>query len=229
MEQHPQEAFSVDVLGTTVVADLANEFSAESFVMVSTDKAVNPTNIMGATKHWAQTNVQLLDRNSKTSFVTVRSGNVLNSAGSVVQIFRQQISEGGPVTVTDPEIARFFMTISEVIQLILQAAAIGDGGGISLLDMGEQVKIQYLVEEIIRPSGLIPHENIEIVYTGLRAGEKLYEELLLVGEGVLRTPHNSICIAKASNLKVVHFQKQLDALITMPLGRTRLAFVNKLV
>jgi len=229
MEQHPQEAVSVNVLGTKIVADMANEFSAESFVMVSTDKAVNPTNIMGATKRCAETYVQQLDRNSKTSFVTVRFGNVLNSAGSVIPIFRQQISEGGPVTVTDPEITRFFMTIPEASQLVLQAASMGDGGEIFLLDMGEPVKIQYLAEEMIRLSGFTPHEDIEIVYTGLRPGEKLYEELLLAGEGVLRTPHDSIRIAKASNLKIVDFHQQLDALITMPVGRTRLEYVNKLV
>ena len=215
MENHPDAAVSVNVLGSKTVADAAHEFKAEAFVMVSTDKAVNPTNVMGATKRCAEMYIQGLGRNSDTRFETVRFGNVLDSAGSVIPVFKQQIENGGPVTVTDPDVTRFFMTIPEATQLVLQAASMGEGGEIFLLDMGEPVKIRYLAEELIRLSGFKPHEDIEIVYSGLRPGEKLYEELLLAGEGVKRTSHDAIRIAAPDNIRVVDFDAKFAELISM--------------
>ena len=218
MEANPAEAVSTNVRGTRIVADAAHEFGAAHFVMISTDKAVNPSSVMGATKRLAEIYVQSLAVSSSTHFVTVRFGNVLGSNGSVVPIFKEQIKKGGPVTVTDPEITRFFMTIPEAVQLVLQAGSMGQGGEIFLLDMGEPVKIVSLAEELIRLSGLVPYEDIDIVFTGLRPGEKLYEELLLAGENVKPTRHESIHIAAAevydrdyilSRLEVL-YQKQKD-------------------
>jgi FlaA1/EpsC-like NDP-sugar epimerase len=186
-----------NVQGTRLLADAADHAGVEKFVMISTDKAVRPTNIMGTTKRIAELYTQSLNKTSKTSFVTTRFGNVLGSNGSVIPTFKEQIAKGGPVTVTHPEVTRFFMTIPESTQLVLQAGSMGLGGEIYLFDMGEAVKIQSLAEELIRLSGLQPHEDIEIVYTGLRSGEKLYEELLLDDEGALPTPHNQICIAQS--------------------------------
>ncbi|WP_305043822.1 polysaccharide biosynthesis protein [Geoalkalibacter sp.] len=212
MEHNPAEAANNNVRGTKIVADAAHEFKVESFVMISTDKAVNPTNIMGATKRAAELYVQDLSRRSKTRFVTVRFGNVLGSAGSVVPIFRSQIVAGGPVKVTHPEVTRFFMTIPEASQLVLQAGSMGRGGEIFLLDMGEPVKILHLAEQLIRLSGLRPYEDIDIVFTGLRPGEKLYEELLLAGEGVLPTSHAKIRVARASFGDSAALARQMEEL-----------------
>ncbi len=209
MEHNPAEAANNNVRGTKVVADAAHAFKAENFVMVSTDKAVNPTNIMGATKRAAELYVQDLSRRSKTNFVTVRFGNVLASAGSVVPIFKAQIAAGGPVKVTHPEVTRFFMTIPEATQLVLQAGSMGKGGEIFLLDMGEPVKILHLAEQLIRLSGLTPYEDIDIEFTGLRPGEKLFEELLLSGEGITQTAHEKIRVARAAFCN----SKRLAALI----------------
>jgi len=197
MEINPAEAVNNNVRGTQVVAETADKFGVERFVMVSTDKAVNPTNVMGTTKRVAEKLVQALARRSKTRFVTVRFGNVLGSNGSVIPTFTAQIKAGGPVTVTHPDITRFFMTIPEAAQLVIQAGSMGNGGEIYLLDMGEPVKIVHLAEELIRLSGKVPYEDIEIKFTGLRPGEKLYEELLLSGEGVQTTQHEKICVAAA--------------------------------
>jgi FlaA1/EpsC-like NDP-sugar epimerase len=198
MEMNPAEAINNNVQGTRILADAASQCGVEKFVMISTDKAVNPANIMGASKRVAELYVQSLNDRSKTNYVTTRFGNVLGSNGSVIPIFKHQIETGGPVTVTHPEVTRFFMTIPEAVQLVLQAGSMGSGGEIYLFDMGNPVKIQTLAEELIRLSGMKPYEDVDIIYTGLRPGEKLYEELLLEGEGVLSTPHSQICIAQSA-------------------------------
>jgi len=212
MEDNPAEAANNNVRGTRIVAETADSRHVESFVMISTDKAVNPTNVMGATKRAAELYVQALARDSKTRFVTVRFGNVLGSAGSVVPTFKNQIAAGGPITVTHPEITRFFMTIPEATQLVLQAGSMGQGGEIYLLDMGDPVKIVTLAEELIRLSGFIPYEDIEIKFTGLRPGEKLYEELLIAGEGVKPTTHEKIMVAESTTSDRVVLEKKLEDL-----------------
>ena len=212
MEQNPAEAVNNNVRGTSILADAAHAFGVRHFVMISTDKAVNPTNVMGATKRAAELYVQTLARRSHTHFVTVRFGNVLGSNGSVVPIFKEQIGKGGPITVTHPEVTRFFMTIPEASQLVLQAGSMGRGGEIFLLDMGEPVKIVRLAEELIRLSGLRPYEDIDIVFSGLRPGEKLYEELLLVGEGTVPTTHQKILVARATDCDAAVLHQQLERL-----------------
>ncbi|MGD8843799.1 MAG: nucleoside-diphosphate sugar epimerase/dehydratase, partial [Gammaproteobacteria bacterium] len=195
LEDQVREAARNNVLGTRTVAETADRFGCGTFVMISTDKAVNPANVMGASKRAAEIFCENLNKRSQTRFVTVRFGNVLGSAGSVVPLFKQQIEAGGPVTVTHPEIIRYFMTIPEACQLILQASAMGSGGEIFVLDMGEPVKIAYLAEQMIRLSGKVPDEDIEIVYTGLRPGEKLYEELFHEKEALQSTVHEKILLA----------------------------------
>jgi len=197
MEENPSEAIRTNVLGTRDMADLAVEFNAEAFVMVSTDKAVNPTNVMGASKRLAEIYIQSLSSmGHKTQFVTTRFGNVLGSNGSVIPRFKAQIEKGGPLTVTHREITRFFMTIPEACQLVLQAGAIGESGKIFIFDMGRSVKICDLAKKMIKLSGLVEGVDINIEYTGLRPGEKLYEELLNVKESTIETEHDRIMIAK---------------------------------
>jgi FlaA1/EpsC-like NDP-sugar epimerase len=196
MELNPGEAIKNNVIGSKTVADAADKFAAANFVMISTDKAVNPTSIMGSSKRVAEMYVQDLNRTSKTHFVTVRFGNVLGSEGSVVPIFKKQIANGGPVTITHPDMKRYFMTIPEASQLVLQAASMGKGGEIFLLDMGEPVKIVDLARELITLSGFRPGEDIEIAFTGLRPGEKLFEELSIKGEDMQETRHPKIGIWK---------------------------------
>jgi FlaA1/EpsC-like NDP-sugar epimerase len=191
-----RSAFRNNVLGTRTVADLASETGVECFVLISTDKAVNPTSVMGACKRVAEIYCQNLDAQSPTRYMTVRFGNVLDSAGSVVPLFRRQIRSGGPVTVTHPEISRYFMTIPEACQLILQAASLGKGGEIFALDMGEPVRIRDLAEQMIRLAGKKPGSEIPIVYTGLRAGEKLFEELFHPLENYSATAHAKIFLAQ---------------------------------
>lgn len=195
MESHPREAVRNIVTATRRLADLAMACKVESFVMISTDKAVNPTSVMGACKRVAELYVQSLAERSPCRFITVRFGNVLDSAGSVVQVFRNQIARGGPVTITDPRMQRYFMTIPEAARLVIQAGAIGGGGEILLLDMGDPVRILDLASDMIRLSGLKVGEDIEIECVGLRPGEKLYEELHVVGERHLPTRHDKITVA----------------------------------
>lgn len=200
MEENPSEAIKNNVFGTRNVADLADRFAAEKFVLVSTDKAVNPTSIMGTTKRIAEMYIQGLAKQSKTSFSAVRFGNVLGSRGSVIPLFKEQIAKGGPVTVTHPEMIRYFMTIPEASRLVLQAGAYATGGEIFILDMGEPVRIADLAHDLIKLSGLEPNVDIIIEFTGIRTGEKLYEELLMNEEGMTDTKHDRIFIGKPANL-----------------------------
>ena len=212
MEISPEEAVKNNVFGTYNVACAADRYGAERFVLISTDKAVNPTNVMGATKRVCEMIVQALAQKSKTKFVAVRFGNVLGSNGSVLPLFKEQIAAGGPVTVTDPEIVRFFMTIPEAVQLVLEAGQMGKGGEIFVLDMGKPVKILDLAENLIKLSGLIPYRDIEIKFTGLRPGEKLYEELLMDEEGVRKTGNRKIFIGSPLGLSKDTFFEQLAEL-----------------
>ncbi|MCB0407579.1 MAG: polysaccharide biosynthesis protein, partial [Bdellovibrionales bacterium] len=207
MELNPIEAIKVNVLGTQVVARLADKYNLQKFVLVSTDKAVNPTNVMGATKRIAEMVCQVFQKNSKTKFVVVRFGNVLGSSGSVIPRFKEQIENGGPVTVTHPDIIRYFMSIPEAAQLVLQAGSIGNGGEIFVLDMGEPVKIDELARQMITLTGLRVGEDIQIEYVGLRPGEKLFEELLADGENTLPTKHKRVRVAQVREVDEQLFEK----------------------
>ena len=212
MEGSPLEAIKNNVFGTYHVVNCCDKYHVKRFVLVSTDKAVNPTNIMGATKRMCEMIIQAKDKVSETEFVAVRFGNVLGSNGSVVPLFKKQIAKGGPVTVTHKEITRFFMTIPEAVQLILQATTYAKGGEIFVLDMGEPVKIYDLAVSLIKLSGLEPNVDIPIEITGLRPGEKLYEEILMAEEGLKSTEHDKIFIAKPSKITMEQLEKKLDVL-----------------
>jgi FlaA1/EpsC-like NDP-sugar epimerase len=220
MEENPAQAVFVNVMGTKNIADLSCAYNVHSFVMVSTDKAVNPSNVMGASKRIAEKYVQLLhykqQANSdsiKTKFITTRFGNVLGSNGSVVPLFTKQIAEGGPITITHPDIIRYFMTIPEACQLVLEAGAMGKGGEIFIFDMGKPVKIIDLAHKMIRLAGFIPEEDIKIKIVGLRPGEKLYEELLNDTSTTLPTHHEKIMIAQDVYSDCSSFTLAIDELI----------------
>lgn len=215
MENNPSESILTNILGTKTVADLAVEFNVEKFVMVSTDKAVNPTNVMGASKRIAEIYIQSLGKNSATKFITTRFGNVLGSNGSVIPRFKKQIEQGGPITITHPEITRFFMTIPEACQLVLEAGCMGKGSEIFVFDMGKAVKIVDLAKKMINLSGLKEDRDIKIIYTGLRPGEKLFEELLASSENTLPTHHAQILVGKVREYpfdEVTQFINELIAL-----------------
>lgn len=212
MEIQPDEAVRNNIFGTKNVAELADQYHSEIFVMISTDKAVNPTSVMGATKRACELVLQEINQHSQTKFVTVRFGNVLGSRGSVVPLFEKQIAAGGPVTVTDPEMTRYFMTIPEAVQLVLQSGSQAEGGEVFLFDMGKPVKIKDMASDLIRLHGLRPGKDIKIIYTGLRPGEKLYEELLTSEEGTTSTKHKKIFKAKIQPLDEADLKKCIDIL-----------------
>lgn len=227
MEDSPNEAIKNNVFGTYKTAKMADKYHAQRFVMISTDKAVNPTNIMGASKRICEMIIQMMSRHSRTKFVAVRFGNVLGSNGSVIPLFKSQIAAGGPVTVTDPDIIRYFMTIPEAVSLVLQAGAYAKGGEIFVLNMGAPVKIYDLAVNLIKLSGYRVGEDIEIVFTGLRPGEKMYEELLMSEEGLQSTENNLIHIGKPIEFDEFHFLEQLSELENA--AETEAGSIRKLV
>lgn len=212
MESNPEEAIKNNVIGTLNVAECAHKYGAERFVLISTDKAVNPTNVMGASKRMCEMIIQAIDKNSNTEFVAVRFGNVLGSNGSVIPLFKKQIAKGGPVTLTHKKITRYFMLIPEAAQLVLQAGAYAKGGEIFVLDMGNPVLIYDLAKDLIKLSGFEPEIDIKIEITGLRPGEKLYEELLMDEEGLRKTSHEKIFIAKPGEYDFEMLKLGIDAL-----------------
>jgi FlaA1/EpsC-like NDP-sugar epimerase len=228
MELNAGEAIKNNILGTQIVADAADNYDTANFVMISTDKAVNPTSIMGSSKRIAEMYVQDLSTTSKTHFVTVRFGNVLDSNSSVVPIFKKQIAEGGPVTITDQKMKRYFMTIPEASQLILQAAAMGKGGEIFVLDMGKPIEIIELAKTLITLSGFRPGEDIEMIFTGPRPGEKLFEELSIEGEDMQRTRHPKISIWKNIPMDRERLRAGISELITLAKNQTYSEIVRKI-
>lgn len=229
MEYQPAEAVRNNILGTKVVADEAAAHKVETFVMISTDKAVNPTSVMGCTKRVAEMYVQSMNENSNTRFVAVRFGNVLGSRGSVIPLFKKQIAKGGPVTVTHADMKRYFMTIPEASQLVLQAGAMAKGGEVFVLDMGEPVRIYDLAKDLITLSGLIPDKDIEIKITGLRPGEKLFEELLSAEDGTEKTTHRKIFTAKIKEIDKAELDKQIAEIVEITDGDKVVAALQKIV
>lgn len=229
MEYQPAEAVRNNILGTKVVADEAAAHNVETFVMISTDKAVNPTSVMGCTKRVAEMYVQSMNKNSGTRFVAVRFGNVLGSRGSVIPLFKKQIAKGGPVTVTHPDMKRYFMTIPEASQLVLQAGAMAKGGEVFVLDMGEPVRIYDLAKDLITLSGLIPDKDIEIKITGLRPGEKLFEELLSAEDGTEKTTHKKIFTARIKEIDKAGLDKEISKILEITDGEKVVAALQKIV
>jgi FlaA1/EpsC-like NDP-sugar epimerase len=214
MELNPWEAIFTNVKGTLRLLEVVKEFEVDRFVLVSTDKAVRPSNVMGASKRIAELLTQCYNANhSPTRFMSVRFGNVLGSSGSVIPLFKRQIEKGGPVTVTHPEVTRYFMTISEAAQLILQAGAIGKGGEIFILDMGTPIKIADMARDLIHLSGFEPNSDIEIKFIGLRPGEKIHEELITEGEGIVRTPHEKILVLEGNNCDLNWLNQRIEELL----------------
>ena len=213
MEDSPDEAIKNNVVGTYNVASAANKFHVNKMVLISTDKAVRPTNVMGASKRICEIIMEIFSQISQTEYAAVRFGNVLGSNGSVIPLFRQQIKEGGPVTVTHPEIIRYFMTIPEAVNLVLQCGAYAKGGEIFILDMGEPVKILDLAKKMIRLSGHVPGEDIKIVFTGLRPGEKLYEELLIDEKNLVQTENDRIFVAQMGKINTAEVCRKMSVLI----------------
>jgi FlaA1/EpsC-like NDP-sugar epimerase len=228
LEGQVREAVHNNLIGTKIVAEAAIAGGVERFVLISTDKAVNPSNVMGATKRAAEILCQNLNQSGATRFMTVRFGNVLDSAGSVVPLFREQIRNGGPVTVTHPDITRYFMTIPEACQLIMQAETVGEGGEVFVLDMGEPVKIVYLAEQMIRLSGKVPGKDIAIEFVGLRPGEKLYEELFHDEEQLIKTGFSKLSLAKARVYNNDLWLKQIQALAIACQGQDQQSILNLL-
>jgi FlaA1/EpsC-like NDP-sugar epimerase len=228
MENNPSESILTNILGTKTVADLAVDFGVQKFVMVSTDKAVNPTNVMGASKRIAEIYIQSLGKQFQTKFITTRFGNVLGSNGSVIPRFKKQIEQGGPITITHPEITRFFMTIPEACQLVLEAGSMGMGGEIFVFDMGKSVKIVDLARKMIKLSGLKEDTDIKIIYTGLRPGEKLYEELLASSENTLPTHHQQILIGKVREYEFAEVKQFIDELILLFNSQNNQLIVSKM-
>jgi FlaA1/EpsC-like NDP-sugar epimerase len=215
MEENPTEAIRTNVMGTKNMVDISDKYGVDKFVLISTDKAVNPTNVMGASKRIAEIYAQTKNKSSNTKFITTRFGNVLGSNGSVIPLFRKQIEKGGPITVTDPRITRFFMTIPEACQLVLEAAAMGKGGEIFIFDMGESVKIIDLAKQMVKLSGLELGKDMQIVYSGLRPGEKLFEELLANTENTTKTHHPRILIATVRSYEWDEIEPKINALIQL--------------
>jgi len=228
LEEYPAEAVRVNIDGTKILAELAVKYRVEKFIMISTDKAVNPTNVMGASKRIAEIYTQSLNKKGKTKFITTRFGNVLGSNGSVIPRFKQQIKPGGVVTVTHPEVTRYFMTIPEAVELVMEAGTMGKGGEIFLFDMGKSVKIIDLAKKMIKLSGLDPETDIQIKFTGLRPGEKLYEELLNNQENTLPTYHPKIMIAKVKEYDIKTIQNHVDELIWMGRNKDPFTIVGKM-
>lgn len=229
MEDCPEEAVKNNVCGTYNMVISANKYKTGRFVQISTDKAVNPTNVMGATKRLCEMIVQAMAQKSDTTFVTVRFGNVLGSNGSVLPLFKEQIAAGGPVTVTHPEIVRYFMTITEAVSLVLEAGAMGRGGEIFVLDMGEPVRILELAENLIKLAGFIPYEDINIIFTGLRPGEKLYEELLMDEEGLRKTDNKKIFIGSPIRLNINTFFDHIASLKAIAYSNNSANLVQALI
>jgi FlaA1/EpsC-like NDP-sugar epimerase len=227
-EKHPREAVLNNVLGTRNLVDLSLETEVDRFVLVSTDKAVRPTNVMGATKRVAELFVESMNGKQVTQFVAVRFGNVFSSYGSAIPIFQEQIAQGGPVTVTHPEVTRYFMSIPEAAQLILQAGAMGEGGEIFILDMGEPIRIVDMARDLIRLHGLEPDEDIPIEFTGLRPGEKLYEELITSGEGIVSTGHKKIMVLRGKKRDASALLAQIESLLAIARQGNREAIKKKL-